>query len=106
MARHLTIRSNRYNEDDSLSTIKIILEFKCECGNHKSYDAERCSECHLKIIAKNIPSKEELESLIWEMPTTKVAKLYGVSDKAVEKWCKKYNLSKPPRGYWMKIKTY
>lgn len=22
--------------------------------------------------------------------------------KAVEKWCKKYNISKPPRGYWAK----
>ncbi len=51
------------------------------------------------------PSKEELEKLLWEMPTSKIAKQYGVSDKAIEKWSKQYGLSKPPRGYWQKLKT-
>lgn len=50
------------------------------------------------------PSKEELEKLIWEKPTTHIAKDFNVSDKAVEKWCKKYGISKPPRGYWVKNK--
>lgn len=27
---------------------------------------------------------------------------FGVSDKAVEKWCKAYGVEKPPRGYWVK----
>lgn len=48
------------------------------------------------------PSKEVLENMLWKMPTTKIATIYGVSDKAVEKWCKTYNLQKPPRGYWAK----
>lgn len=48
------------------------------------------------------PSKEVLEELIWKHPTTYIAKLHSVSDKAVEKWCKKYGISKPPRGYWAK----
>lgn len=34
------------------------------------------------------PSKEELEKMLWEMPTTSIAKIYDVSDKAVEKWAK------------------
>lgn len=46
--------------------------------------------------------KETLEKLVWEMPTTHVAKLFGVSDKAIEKRCKLFNISKPPRGYWAK----
>lgn len=46
------------------------------------------------------PSKSELKIMLWEMPTTKIAKQYGVSDTAVSKWAKFYNLQKPPRGYW------
>ncbi len=49
------------------------------------------------------PDPAELEELVWEMPTTKVAELFGVSDKAVSKRCKLYAIEKPPRGYWAKI---
>ncbi len=48
-------------------------------------------------------SKDDLEKLIWEYPTVKVASLFGVSDKAVEKRCKKLCIEKPPRGYWAKM---
>lgn len=48
------------------------------------------------------PTKEELQDLIWKLSTVKIAALYGVSDKAVEKRCKKLNIDKPPRGYWAK----
>lgn len=54
----------------------------------------------------NKPSKEELEIMLWEMPTIRIAKKYGVSDKAVEKWAKQYDLKKPPRGYWAKTKLH
>ena len=50
------------------------------------------------------PSKKELHKLIWEIPTIHVAKKFGVSDKAIEKWCKAYEIDKPPRGYWTKRK--
>lgn len=40
--------------------------------------------------------------MIWEKPTTHIAKDFGVSGKAIEKWCKTYGISKPPRGYWNK----
>lgn len=46
------------------------------------------------------PSKEELYKLIWEKPTVILAKNFGVSDKAIEKWVKSYGINKPPRGYW------
>jgi 5-methylcytosine-specific restriction endonuclease McrA len=51
------------------------------------------------------PHKEELEKLVWEMPTMQLAKRFGVSDVALAKWCKHYGISKPPRGYWMKQKA-
>lgn len=47
-------------------------------------------------------SKKELEKLLWEYPMTQIAEVYNVSDKAVAKWVKKYELQKPPRGYWIK----
>jgi len=40
--------------------------------------------------------------MVWRMPTVSVALRLGVSDKAVEKRCKKYDIPKPPRGYWQK----
>jgi hypothetical protein len=38
--------------------------------------------------------------LVWEKPTRRLAEDFGVSDKAIEKWCKAYGIPKPPRGYW------
>ena len=49
------------------------------------------------------PTKECLKKLLWAKPTSQIAKEYGVSDNAVAKWSKKYNLNKPPRGYWAKV---
>lgn len=45
---------------------------------------------------------EKLGKLAWEMPTMQAVALFGVSPKAVEKRCKKYEIWKPPRGYWAK----
>ena len=46
------------------------------------------------------PSRDELEKLVWEMPTTQVGALFGVSDKAIDKRCKSLGIAKPGRGYW------
>lgn len=63
------------------------------CGKEMSVSAKNmCMECYRKEQAKNIPPKEELEKLIYDTPFTTIAKQYGVSDKAVSKWCKKYDL--------------
>ncbi|NLG97359.1 MAG: hypothetical protein GX491_08370 [Chloroflexi bacterium] len=48
-------------------------------------------------------SPEELYALVWSRPTTEVAKVFGVSDKAIEKRCKRLGIPKPPRGYWLQI---
>lgn len=49
------------------------------------------------------PNKEELQKLLWEKPTTKLAQEFGVSDRAIGKWAKSYGISKPPRGYWVRV---
>ena len=51
------------------------------------------------------PSKEHLEKLVWLKPTMQIAKEFNVSDVAVAKWCKLYEIPKPPRGYWSKQKA-
>lgn len=50
-------------------------------------------------------TREKLYKQVWEQPTTKVAKMYGVSDVAISKICKKLNVPKPPLGYWAKIQN-
>jgi hypothetical protein len=57
-----------------------------------------------RVLTRKVirPSKEELEKLVWEKPTVQIGKDLGVSDKAVEKWCRAYGIDKPSRGYWAK----
>lgn len=77
--------------------------YSCECGASISDTSKKCSKCHSESTRKvTWPSKEELQKLIWERPTSQLAKDFGVSDVAISKWCKFYDLSKPARGYWMK----
>ena len=40
---------------------------------------------------------------VWSEPVTSVAASFDVSDKAIEKRCKRLNVIKPPRGYCAKI---
>ncbi len=75
----------------------------CECGKEKCKISIKCNKCNYKDKS-DIPPKEELESLIWKIPSTKIAKKYNVSDRQIKNWCEKYKISKPPRGYWTKIK--
>lgn len=69
-------------------------------AGHRKYCSASCASMASRRFEV---TPEELEKLVWEMPTTEVAALFGVSDKAVEKRCKKYGIQKPPRGYWAKV---
>lgn len=95
--------NKKKNKSQSQKILKK--EHFCKCGNKRNKNSKKCLSCYRVEHANNIPLQKDLEKLIWEKPTTHIAKDYGVSDKAVDKWCKKYNISKPPRGYWQKVKT-
>jgi len=71
--------------------------FKAGTPQRKELD-----ERHRKVAR---PSKEELQKLLWQKPTSQLAKDFGVSDKAIEKWAKTYGLEKPGRGYWSQLPT-
>jgi hypothetical protein len=45
-------------------------------------------------------TREELYELVWSMPITKVGKQLEISDVAVRKICIKYDIPRPPQGYW------
>ena len=51
------------------------------------------------------PSKEELEKMVWTTPSSKLALQLGIGDKAIQKRCKKYGITKPGPGYWRKLET-
>lgn len=79
----------------------IKKKYYCNCGNEKDFKAKHCKFCYDKLKRKvERPTKEELEKIVWDMPTSHIAKKYGVSDNTIAKWCKSYGITKPPRGYW------
>ena len=47
-------------------------------------------------------SRQELYEKVWQTPMTQLAKQYGLSDVGLAKICKKYDIPRPPRGYWAK----
>lgn len=82
---------------------KRELKSFCQCGNEKSFDGTVCKKCYLENKSKHIPDKETLESLVKSTPMTHIGKMFGVSDNAVKKWCKKLKIVLPVmRGFWQK----
>lgn len=53
-----------------------------------------CYDCFLKLRWKErkYPNREELKILIRTTPFTQIGRQYGITDNAVKKWCKKYDL--------------
>lgn len=85
-----------------------VQKSRCDCGNVKDSESILCKYCHderRRVIVKgNCPPKEVLEKLVWEKPSEQIGKDYGVSGRTIGKWCAKYGIDKPPRGYWTKFK--
>lgn len=66
-----------------------------DCGRLISYGSTRCPDCYGKSIRKvERPSKEVLEKVLIENRGnfTKVSHIYNVTDNAIRKWCRSYNL--------------
>ncbi|MDQ2084783.1 hypothetical protein RA307_31780 [Xanthobacteraceae bacterium Astr-EGSB] len=56
-------------------------------------------------MARQDLSREELFALVWEKPTSEIAKERGVSDVAISKLCSRLQVPKPPRGYWARVQS-
>ena len=58
------------------------------CGKMILPTSTYCIDCY--TLAQRIvdrPEREELKNMIRTMPFTKIAEKYGVSDRAIAKWC-------------------
>lgn len=76
----------------------------CICGKIITLNAKKCILCQrLKRRKIKRPSKSDLHSMVWSMPVSQMAKMFGVSDTAISKWCEYYNIQKPDRGFWAKF---
>lgn len=80
------IPQNSYSESPSCKICNKTLQNK-----QKHTCSSKCNNFykHKKSV---IPTKEILMDLISKHPFTKIGKMFNVSDNAVRKWCKKYNL--------------
>ena len=91
---------------------------------HKPRLKRRCDSCHRRFKqgsstarfcsracaslgmyrAIKRPSKDTLGALVWKIPCEQIGAQFGVSGAAVSKWCKRYGLEKPGRGYWARVR--
>lgn len=88
---------------------------------YKERTCERCGKCYrptngrnprfCSLACKGLSERRadvdeaELRRLVDQMPITHIAEKFGVSDKAVKKWCKKFGIPTKPRGYWQKLQA-
>lgn len=81
--------------DYPLRKNKIKKNFCIDCGE-KITGKYRCLNCATKMLTKSLEelpiNREELKQLIRTIPFVKIGQLYNVTDSAIRKWCKKFNL--------------
>ena len=73
--------------------IKIETNHCIDCGKIINNRSKRCEECEHKRQRKTKwPQRDELKNLIRTESFSSIGKKYNVSDNAIRKWCKNYNL--------------
>lgn len=90
-------KGQEISPDNYITKLSDSLFKKCEyCGkNIQHSDNKRfCSQKYAQMASRIVerPSREILKSEIREQPFTSLGKKYSVSDNAVRRWCKTYNL--------------
>lgn len=97
--RQLSTYANRNKKRSSSRPLLSMSERKtgkdiCPlCGKEKDKDAECCIECWNKLKrTTEWPSREVLKFEIRNYSFLEIARKYNVSDNAIRKWCKNYNL--------------
>lgn len=64
-----------------------------KCGKEINHGCEMCVDCRNEERRSKVPLKEDLEKELKNFTSfLALGRKYGVSDNAVRKWCKRYNL--------------
>jgi len=71
---------------------------QCNCGNSKSKKSKYCSKCNNEISQRKIkrPSYQQLIFEINELDYSGTGRKYSVSDNAIRKWKKYYEIHNTP----------
>lgn len=89
-------KNNIITKQRSKNNVIRRVNYCPNCGKEISKRSTYCKECWCLLInhKHNVqwPTKEELRELIFTKPFTQIAKMFGVTDNAVRKWCKNYGL--------------
>lgn len=104
-SKNIRIHKKEYNNSEKNLTVKPkkTVNYCKDCGCIITSRAKLCNSCNFKARrienAKNFQlvglsqiSRDDLKSLIRKYPFTKIGDMFNVSDNAIRKWCKKYNL--------------
>lgn len=99
-------------DGNPLNNLKENLRFLCpNCHSQtETFGSKRLKKAKIrKKVARKTkiqwPSREDLQKMLWEEPTSSIAKKLGVSDNAITKRCKKLDIVKPGLGYWQKLES-
>lgn len=102
------IHSHQHTVERHKQQGTLLHRQKCaHCGklfqpenNRRKYCGTSCHR-EAACVCKH-PTADELAELVWRMPLCRIGAKFGVSGKAVEKWCVKMGIARPGRGYWAK----
>lgn len=89
-----TITPNGYNILSGGQKNRFFPNFCKDCGKQITRDATYCHPCsviHQKKV-DNVPDPLELARMIKNSSFSEVGRKFGVSDNAVKRWCKKYDI--------------
>lgn len=82
---------NKYNIQ-LLKSSQIKENFCIDCGKSITLQSTRCVQCEAKTRQEFNVSRDELKKLIRTVPFTSIGQMFNVSDTAIRKRCKVYNL--------------
>lgn len=97
----------KHNADYPLQKKQIIKSYCEKCGKEITKGSKLCFDCNhvLQMSNSSKPDKEVLIKDLYDLQGnfTKIGDKYGVSDNAVRKWCKKYEIPYKSSDYKMAI---
>lgn len=85
---------------------KIVLCFRAKRQRKVKGGSEKTEkETRVRRTKIDWPSDEWFAKEFWERPTSEISKELGVCDQAISNHLRGKSISKPPRGYWTKLKA-